>query len=302
MKRYGKIRYPDRAFDVIKDQEMASVLYQFLKSELSEGNILFLMSPFKPKTLYLNFLKDGSPHSLNVQSAILKRAKELGEQELWEDPRWDSIVKEARYVVADLIEGNALAYRFWQSEEFLEYHEKKGGNREDKLVSPVEEAAEELHFKSHELLDAYIKAYKLKGEDATLTVATKLLRSERTVMSVTDFNRFLIDRGLMSASKPSSKPKPATDEEVPPPPQRIELDLKKLKQCGFDNVGGVIIQERCQEMIECYLNKDRQKAIAIYEKILKAEPKNSKLQTTPFVDLIKRFKEKKVYKDLAKQG
>ena len=296
MKRFGKIKYPDNVLDIIKDKKFVSVLFNFAKKEYSEENILFLMSPFEPKTLYVNFLKDPSRHTINIPSPIRDAADILGSQERWDDPGWNAIIRDARAEIETLVDRDTMS-RFWKSDIFLDYHAKNGGSKQDTEVTPYMEAAEELGFKNHELLESYIKSYEASGEDATLILGTKLLRSEGKVIRVQDFNKILIGRGYMTAKK--SALKPAVDEGLPPPPPRVKLDLKKLKDCGFENVGGVIIQERCQEMIAHYLNKETQKAIIVYEKILKAEPKGSKLQTVPLIDLMKLLKSKRAYEDLA---
>lgn len=48
-------------------------------------------------------------------------------------------------------------------------------------------------------------------------------------------------------------------------------------------------------MLRAYVAKDRNEAIKIYERILKAEKDNKELQITPFAELIKTMREKKVF-------
>lgn len=299
MKRIGSIRYPDNILDIIKDKEMVSALYHFAREALCHETILFLMSPQNTETLYLKFIAEGSPHQINIPGSIRTPLIALGEAKSWADPRWENLIRRARADVASMFDSDPL-FRFWSSEQFWEYHRAKGGNDTDTEISPVMEAAEALQLQNHKALDAYIKAYKTKGEDATLTLATKLLLSERKRMNVTDFNRFLMDRGLITAPETVQAARPAVvNEDIPPPPPRLEIEIRRLKLCGFDNVGGVIFQERCYEMIECYLNNEKTKARTLYEKILKDEPKQSRLHDVPLVELMKTFKEKKVYRDLA---
>lgn len=307
MKKFGSKTYPDTMAGVLQDRALLKLLTAFSEKEYSRENIDFLTAPFEPEELYNEFLSTEAKREVNVGTPIRRKVAEMVAIGNWKHPDWVEVIEAAREEIMLLVESDTLG-RFWRSPLFRAYHVKNGGDAsdvEETITDPppragFEGAAIELDIKDSETLRKYIAALEKHGETATLGVAAKLLRSEGKKMNAYIFNRLLIARGY--AKKP---PTPATvavpvePEEAEPNPAevilKVELDKKKMQECGFSDVSKPEIQELLKDVIYHWEQRQNQKAIQSYEKILKKQPSKSAIQTIPLVDLMKLLKKKKAY-------
>ncbi|MBP1853381.1 regulator of G-protein signaling domain-containing protein [Rhizobium halophytocola] len=300
MLKFGTKSYPDNLNDIFRNKEMLNALLSFSKKEASLESLQFLLARFDPYILHTRFIEPGSEEEINISGDLRKRMQALAAAAQWTDAEWPQLIRKAKLEIRDMFENDNL-HRFWDSPHFKAFHVKNGGNANDskngkeadppEVMSKQMRAARQLGIEDTKALSAYISAFERLGAAKTRAAAVKLLRDARMNMTPTVFNKLLVVEGF--ATEPQiTIPQPVTGPDV----SHINLDLPKLRTvCGFTKVAGVEFQDNMRLMIKAHLNGERTKAITLFEKILKKEPNDSKAQTTPFVDMIKLMKTKKVF-------
>ncbi len=321
MLKYGNLTYPNNIDAIIRDKRFLNVFFKFLKTENNEENLLFIMAGFNPEKLYQAFLAPDAKHEINISDAQMTEMRQMAAAGQWKHPEWVDKVAEAKWECKKLLTFDPLP-RFFKSKIFWDYHVANGGTRNEafeKVDDPPpppawELAAEEFGIKNVAALRFYIAKFERSGEQATIGEAAKLLRSEGKRMNAHVFNKLLIAEGF--AKKPAGfdgTPTPPSDPEDPMDslPElneetgreklvdvsgiEITLHRKRLEGCGFKLVKKTKDLERIENMLLAYLAKDRQEAMKLYERILKAEKDNKELQTTSLVDMMKKMREKKAF-------
>lgn len=208
MKKVGQKAYPDAVDAIIRNKKLLSVHYNFLKSELSDENLVFLMCPFKPKMVYRDVLWRKGKTRVNVEGSVFTGADALADTEDWRHPDWVEIIADAKVDCRNNINRDALT-RLWTSEILLAHHKANGGTRDDEhdiIANPEhgpawERAAAHFQMKNVAALKALITSVEKTGIDKTLTPATKVLRSEGKKMNSYIFLKLLVSECFAKEAK-----------------------------------------------------------------------------------------------------
>ena len=96
---------PKSVADVLKDKELLKKFEAFCKKEHSTENLDFIqVKSWKSENLHRLYFKKGAKNELNLPGKLNKEIAELAEKKLWDDKRWDGIVKDARKEVTSLLQ------------------------------------------------------------------------------------------------------------------------------------------------------------------------------------------------------
>lgn len=100
---------PKNLSDVMKDKDLTAKLEAFCKKEHSIENYNFYaLKSWKSENVYRLYFAKGSKFELNLPAKVAAAANALAEKKLWDDKRWDDVMKAAKKEIGSLMEGDTF--------------------------------------------------------------------------------------------------------------------------------------------------------------------------------------------------
>ena len=104
-----KSKVPSSLSDVLKDKNLLKQFEAFCKKEHSTENLSFiLIKSWKSENLHRLYFKKGATNELNLPDKLIKEIAELADKKLWDDRRWDEIVKKAKVEITKLLQNDTF--------------------------------------------------------------------------------------------------------------------------------------------------------------------------------------------------
>lgn len=178
------ITYPTNLADVMKDKDLGRAFTAYAKKTAIDENIRFLQSKGNNRVIYENYLHPKGPLSVNIKSATRKAAEGIANYDPWTDPRWTTIILDAKAEVKDMVEQDHLeggSNTFYQSEMFKAIH--KASIKKARKGDP-KKAAKLLGIdaKNMKILEGLMDAQALGDAKTAKALAEKLVKAEKLVM------------------------------------------------------------------------------------------------------------------------